>query len=140
MQGALTYHENGVAKEPIGVRALVIGKSTERCPSAEPLPETCATLVVKRVADFDEALRALAQSDVDLVLIDADEAPEEFATMVRHVVATRGDLACAVITSVGDEEMWLNALAAGACDLIEKHCLPSALEQLVRRLRPRAAA
>ncbi|MCX7626636.1 MAG: hypothetical protein N2Z21_10580 [Candidatus Sumerlaeaceae bacterium] len=88
----------------------------------------------------EEALQLLRDQTVDVVLVDGDEQDWEFENVVSKVTSARKDVICAVVTEAGNDEMWIRALNAGACDLLEKRGLNYALCQLMRRQGRRIAA
>lgn len=88
----------------------------------------------------EEALALLERNNVDIVLIDADHVGTEYCRIVRELRRSVPSVPCAVLVEVGDEDMWIDALNAGACDLVEKASLGHDLPRLVRRRRDAAVA
>lgn len=135
MQGAGNRRDGFSQK----IVALIIGENPNT-PSDVGDITTAPEVRYVTVMGPEEALQLLSNEIVDVVLIDADRQDCDFETVVAKVRSARKDVICAVVTDVGNDEMWLKALNAGACDLLEKRGLTSALCQLIQRQLRRVAA
>lgn len=135
MQGAVNPRDSFSQK----ILALVIGGSANVPTDFGNDPDDAQVRYIKAIGP-EEALQLLSNEIVDVVLIDADRQDCDFETVVAKVRSARKDVICAVVTDVGNDEMWLKALNAGACDLLEKRGLTSALYQLIQRQLRRVAA
>lgn len=135
MQGAVKPRDSFSQK----ILALVIGGNANVPSDFGNDPDDAEVRYIKAVGP-EEALRLLSKQMVDVVLIDADRQDCDFETVVAKVRSARKDVVCAVVTDVGNDELWLKALNAGACDLLEKRGLKYALCQLIQRQSRRAAA
>ncbi|PRX51478.1 LuxR family two component transcriptional regulator [Prauserella shujinwangii] len=88
--------------------------------------------VVAEAADGDEALRLLAEHDVDVLLLDL-RMPRRDGISTLEAMRERGvDVPVLVLTTFDDEELVLRALRAGARGYLLKDVT---LEQLVSGVR-----
>ncbi|MGB9692685.1 MAG: response regulator [Candidatus Sumerlaeaceae bacterium] len=123
------------------VRALLVGIDNQL---ADALVRGGSEVGVQVRCSFaaqpTEARALLDEGAVDIVFVDADEVGADFCDLVKELVGAQRYVPCAVVTEVGDEELWVRALSAGAVDLIEKPFLNQALKELVRKTRQSAVA
>ncbi len=124
------------------LRALVVSNDKELAERlARCAGEKVGIPVQYRLASQpDEAHNVVEQEAVDLVLIDAGETCADVAQLIDEILGERKDVICAVVTDVGDEELWVTALSAGAVDLIEKPFFEEAMQQLMGKAKLGAVA
>jgi len=130
----------GQGMEPV-IHALVVGKDTSYLEQiANPGDSETPRIDCMKATDVAEALRALAHRRVDVVLVDGDEPGWDYRRVVREIRDRTEGVVCAVVVELGDDDAWIAALTAGACDLLEKRSACRALNQLLRKqcLRPAA--
>ncbi|GIX44153.1 MAG: response regulator [Candidatus Hydrogenedentota bacterium] len=89
---------------------------------------------------LEEAARMLRELEFDFTVIDADNPSIDYRKCIHFVKSTQPKARVVVAAEIGDDEMWLDALDAGACDLVEKPIDGTYLERLCHRAASRAAA
>ena len=71
-------------------------------------------------SSFDGALEILGRVPVDLVLSDIRMPDKSGMDLLRHLMTHFPEVPVVLLSAFGDEHLWVEALAAGAVDLIPK--------------------
>jgi DNA-binding NarL/FixJ family response regulator len=90
------------------------------------------TDVVGEAASVDEAVRAVDELDVDVVLMDLHLGDESGVTATREVLARRPDVGVLVVTMMDDDDTVVAALRAGARGYLLKGAGPAEIERAIR--------
>jgi DNA-binding NtrC family response regulator len=131
----------GKEEEAKSFRAIVFSPETK---SGEEIvlsaQNACARFECVLASSLEDVIRELNEHEFDAVIVDADAVGPEFQNVVRKVHGLTPSLPCVVTTQIGDEETWVEALTAGACDLIEKFSLGRELSRVLTNFKHRAVA
>ena len=126
-------HERRAADRHAPVQVLVVGAdpgiidALDRMPGADDGP-----FRVRRAADIDAALRQINAGPPDVILLDAG-APSRRPNPFRAVRAGAPEAALIVIADSGDEAAAIDAVHAGAQDILTRDALdPPVLGRSVR--------
>ncbi len=71
-------------------------------------------------SSVDMAIGLLEKTAVDLVLSDLRMPDRDGMDLLRHIRENNSDLPVVLLSAFGDEHLWVEALSAGAVDLIPK--------------------
>ena len=71
-------------------------------------------------SSVDMAIGLLEKTAVDLVLSDLRMPDRNGLDLLRHIRENNSDLPVVLLSAFGDEHLWVEALSAGAVDLIPK--------------------
>jgi len=114
--------------------ALVVDDDPARASTLEArLVQTGEPVEVRRVRDLATASAALREEPVDVVLLDLRLPDGSGAAAVERVRGLAGDAPVVVLADLADEAVGLQALAAGAEELLVKGRLaPAALARIAR--------
>lgn len=103
--------------------------------------------VVASCGGGEDALAAVAGTDVDVVLMDLEMPPPDGIETTRRIRTRHPDVAVVILTSFSDRPRILHALDAGAVGYMLKDATPTELESGIRAaargespLHPRAAS
>lgn len=90
-------------------------------------------------SSFDMALGILSRVDVDLVLSDIRMPEKSGMDLLRHLRERQADLPVVLLSAFGDEHLWVEALSAGAVDLIPKPFKKQEIIDVINRALARPA-
>jgi DNA-binding NtrC family response regulator len=79
---------------------------------------------VTYAGDVEEAEKLLLEKEFDLAVVDADLPRVDYHRCLGMIHRACPLIKVVVVTEFGDEEMWVDALNAGACDLLAKPLHP----------------
>ncbi|MFO0577678.1 MAG: ATP-binding protein [Polyangia bacterium] len=97
------------------------------------------SLDVRWLADFDEAREALCSGSYDAVLLDYRLGAHTGLELLQHAQAQRCKTPIILLTGLGDREVDVAAMRAGAADyLIKSELRPDLLERAIRYAVERA--
>ena len=71
-------------------------------------------------SSVDMAIGLLEKTAVDLVLSDLRMPDRDGMDLLKHIREKNSDLPVVLLSAFGDEHLWVEALSAGAVDLIPK--------------------
>jgi DNA-binding NtrC family response regulator len=79
----------------------------------------------------EEALSLLQQGRYDAAFIEMDSPEVDPIRLLRRMRREQPMVKVFMMTDYGDEEMWVDVLSEGACDLLSKPVLPRLIQKLV---------
>lgn len=88
--------------------------------------------VVGRAADAAEALRVVAETRPDVVLMDLDLGTDSGVEATRDIVRADPHVGVLVITMLGDDDSLIASIRAGARGYLLKGASPNEIERAVR--------
>ena len=86
---------------------------------------------ITAVGDPEEAVSLIQSHDYDVALIDVDMPSRNSFGLLRRIRRERPMTKVIMMTDYGDEELWVDAVNEGACDLLAK---PIQRREVERRL------
>lgn len=118
---------------PDGVRVVVVDDHPVfRIGMSALLGSLDAIEVVGRAADAAEALRLVADTHPDVVLMDLDLGGDSGVEATRDIVRADPRVGVLVITMLGDDDSLIASIRAGARGYLLKGASPNEIERAVR--------
>lgn len=118
---------------PDGVRVVVVDDHPVfRIGMSALLGSLDAIEVVGRAADAAEALRLVAETHPDVVLMDLDLGRDSGVEATRDIVRADPRVGVLVVTMLGDDDSLIASIRAGARGYLLKGASPNEIERAVR--------
>ncbi len=124
-EGLRVLPEAGTPRFSRGLGILVVeshslvGAALARLLGGSPLEA-----VVETVPDVASAMAVLEGSDFDLVVCELSASSRNTAALVSKLQSLRRDVPIALLSSVEEEQLLLDALTSGATGFFTKDCAP----------------